>query len=1232
MEWLFNELWSVFKTYIGSTSKNIISKWQMRRKISVISKDLKKSILDNFQNEIYFNDLDKFLYINKIISGFIVNCTSTEVHKYKNIDSFIEEYTNRFINQNPHHFAYKNVIVSTLQRIFLLTFNKLNEVKDENIRAVINNLKEYAITLENNISSIETKIDSIGIKSDENTKKIISFIEENVLKGKLLNVEMASSVITIPFTTPDINVESLCKRQNVILDIMKSLETNHWIHIIGSSWSGKTSLAVLLKNRLENSLWIDFSFGDPVNIIKAFETAFDRINFFETKDLTIIIDNLPEIKISNPFAHLFASIINKLSEKGCKIISFGSHSIINTFLSQAKISFAQKNLPEFDKDDVEELITILKAPKHLFSDKTREFILELVGRKPAAIIIILEYLRSNNWNIDAENISQILTLDIEELSKQINNVVIETIKDEKSRELLYRISVVGYPINKNDIKKIAEIEPQINLVGERIDLLNGFWLTGNKLLSANSVLRNVANENLSNTIKEAIHSISADAITSKRTLDQMDLTRLLSHLINAKRIDEAGHAYIIAMQSMCENNVKYNESFLFSKIWNDMELPRNMSPYIKAGVRFYQIWYDALQNKENNYSVSDLIKISEGNIDIRELMLAAGAILMTVNRKIAITLITHAKKQGLPDIINFSEHFEINPLAATSALMVIHMEKISDIIEWFSFIKSILTDEMICELEGSEYAHIFTHVFEKTRMKISITEIDKLLPLVTEIRHYAAEHSWSTLIIGCDITALRISGINRSNYTNSKSMFEEYLQEPTNETYISNLKFSMGLLAIDNKDYDYAIKCLCDASSIISGLDDTDKIICYANCSIAFSIKKMYYEAQAAINQALQLAETSLNIEEVLRKEFLIKIHFEKLICYYLFNNIALSLNSLDYIVDYLSNNPIENNEHIIAIVSHNIMYILEDILKKDPPKKLGNEVYMAPYAGMLWNQSNNDAFKDGTSENRLTMISILASQLFNHYGEKEKSEKWLDYGTDRISKNLTNDTLYSLLNLNGFVIYKLLEQKKYTLACNLFVDMLNHTANTVGINSIMILYILMKFSVFIVANENLFEDILTCLKNCTVTNILENMWNTWMNELEIFYQNADTKLWIEKGNQYNAQQGYSHLHAICYVFATKKANLKELLSLYMSFLSSVYDGLFTDLYWMNYVFIPLIKKQFLNLSEQHSSYQTTFERQLNLINEYIIDNKKIKAFLKGFIDLFNESEFKPEHIEWLNS
>ena len=86
-----------------------------------------------------------------------------------------------------------------------------------------------------------------------------------------------------------------------------------------------------------------------------------------------------------------------------------------------------------------------------------------------------------------------------------------------------------------------------------------------------------------------------------------------------------------------------------------------------------------------------------------------------------------------------------------------------------------------------------------------------------------------------------------------------------------------------------------------------------------------------------------------------------------------------------------------------------------------------------------------------------------------------------------------------------------------------------------------------------------------------------------------------------------------------------------MSILPSIYDGLFTDAYWMNYVFIPLVKKQFIKFSEGYSEYETIFERHLNLISEYVIDVKKIKAFFKGFVDLFASTEFKPEQIDWLN-
>lgn len=66
--------------------------------------EIRCAIMCEFQNEIYFNELDKFLHNNKIILNYIQNCNSTGVYDYENMDVFIDKRIERFIVQYPQFF------------------------------------------------------------------------------------------------------------------------------------------------------------------------------------------------------------------------------------------------------------------------------------------------------------------------------------------------------------------------------------------------------------------------------------------------------------------------------------------------------------------------------------------------------------------------------------------------------------------------------------------------------------------------------------------------------------------------------------------------------------------------------------------------------------------------------------------------------------------------------------------------------------------------------------------------------------------------------------------------------------------------------------------------------------------------------------------------------------------------------------------------------------------------
>lgn len=1223
MDWLFKELWGAVKPY----AIKIVTKIKIRLRVKKVSSEVKNAFLDKLGRKEYFNALDRYLSNNKIFSNFINNCNVTGIHEYKTINEYIEIHTDRFISANPNYYPEKSSIKKALAELFSLIFDGLNKIENDELRSLTNILKEHTSNLETILTDVDKKIEKLDRKVDSVSREIIELIGRGTSCDKSLTFETISAVLTAPFVAPEIDVKQLCQRSEVVNAIIEEIKRNDWIHLRGSAWSGKTSLALLLKEQITNSLWIDFSIGNPIGILKSFDIIFNNQNS-ELEISCVIIDNLPQIIVANNLTPLISSFINKLNQKGIKIITLGVHAIPNVFLMDKQLSFKNIDIQDFSKEDVRDMMSKMKAPKYLTEGTTSEFVLELAGKKPAAIAIILQYLKFNNWDIKSESFLKIITLDIKELKEQITSILTETIKDEKTRELLYRISFVGHTVHVNDLTKIAEIEPKINLVGERLNNLRGIWLNGDKTIDVNGVLRNLSSDNLSDDVKVNINSIIADSIIAKHTLDQLDVTRLICHLVGAKRINEAGHIYISAMQSLCEENIEYNDSFMFAKMWHEMPLPAEMNVTIKASIRLLQIWYDVQNNEENDIIIDDLIEIAKDNSIARELMVAGGAILITKNHRVAMKLINAASRVGLPKTYQFEDVLSHNPNMMLVPLMFCSAKTLKDAEDWFNFVKINTTSSMIKDLYSSEYAHFFAHGFERVRPNIKTNELTEFVKFVEEVFDFAIKNDWCILASGCVTTLLRVKSINESNYPATKALFDNNIEKTSDVKYTSNLNLWMGRIAIDHKDYEYAKPLLYKASLHTGSFNAIDSIICYINCAIAFSNTGMHYEACASINQALTTA-TNHKDKEAISADFIFRIHFEKIICFYLANDFGNALDSLEYINQYIEENVISGNEHFISIASHCIMYIQADLLKHDPPKKLGDEAYTIPYAGLMWSQDDNKRYIGMNIDYKKTMIHLYSSLLFNRYGKSDLENKWFDVFL-KDNNIFNNSAIVSALALDSFAVIRLLENKQYsnveTLLSKIAIQPM-----PVGSDNVLLRINLIKITLFLLAHSDEINEILPQIKTYNMPDSIMAIWNAWTENIEKSLNETSFETLIKKGNEC-AKTGDYLSHLAYYCFATTKADLKQWTTVYLSILSGIDITILSDVFWKNHVLFYVLKKQLLVFRDKNEIDGTTAEDVEKVLNVYSYDTREIKQFFKKIVSLFDINDFQKEHVSWLNS
>ena len=1042
--------------------------------------------------------------------------------------------------------------------------------------------------------------------------------ESIVFKSINHSVEYIPIIVNNAFTPPELNDRYICYRDDYISDIIKQLESCGWYHIVGSAWSGKTYVSLLLKKQYENSVWLDLSIGTNFNIISILEKEVLNPEIDGLENKIVIIDNLPKLLISDSFSNRLIALINKMVDHSIKIVSFGCYDNKDCISYFNVKDYFSSHIRDFSNDDTLALMSAFDAPSYLLQNKTSGFIKELCDKKPAAIIIILNYLKSDNWNISSEALNRLLKLDIEELNNQVDYILHETVQDKETRELLYRLAYIGFEVNKEELEKIANIEPRISLIGERINELKGIWLSVDNTVTANGLLKNAANENLSTDMKKNISSIIADSILVNKQLNQIDILRLVSNLISAERLDEAAQVYLIAMQSLCSEHIEYNDSLLFVKMWSETHLPEDMSNFSKAGIRLYQIWYDAQNGRKNTFAIDELNSLSKENNQIKELIVLASGMIMMDSLDIALCLLETVDFVSIRSFIG-DELF--------TGLIVISMFKcecIPDIERWFKWIQKQADDEWVMQIEDSEYTDFFIYAFDMVRDKTCGEEIELIETLIDEIDYFAIEHSWKSLHIGCLIKKIHLNGINKHDYETAKKIYNQQLEENTESIVLAHLCYKMGLLASDNKDYLFAEDCYNKSTSRLAYLGDFDKAFCLVNCAIAYFHNKKYDIAKIVINQAFE--KVNSNTKSFFTDELLFKLHFERVIAYYSSGDIFDALNSLDYLCHYLIKNDLNGNEHLIVISLHCLAYIVYDLTERNPPKVLNeNEEFIAPYMGMLWNECNSNKFHFPDIDVRYNSLLYLFALIFDFYGYNGKANECVEYLRDKNNCNMITSHITHMAKKRVYYIYKLWEIGEYNYAADLLAKVIKEFEMMKSKNGVR--DILLKCSFYLLQHCEIINSVLLSFKDNTFLSDNPYIQN-FVNAFELIIENRNYETIIRLANEKVSDNDC--FKAFCYAIATEKADLNNLIELYLCILYSVGAIVLNDVYWMNDVLIPLIKRQLSRYVQEKSDMDDIINGHNSIFNGYKYKDKDLKSIFIKIMDYVDENGINRELLKWL--
>lgn len=576
------------------------------------------------------------------------------------------------------------------------------------------------------LSVSEISFFSDRIKSIENSlieKSANKFLIPLQSKLGIPNVDFVlTGTDSIPFD-PHISL-----RKEYIKSLASFLQENEWLAITGIIYSGKTELLKLIYRNIPKSKVV------IINILteESEESIIQRIQSISSEnDIEyLILDNLPQLGNNSRLLALLFQIIENAS---FKIISSSRFPLPSKAKNRSNI--ISTTISDFTIDDVKEIILSYNQPQEI-ADKYALFILSISRNNPAIISSICAFFQEKKWKIDMDDFTKILSGNYDiDFAIELNDLLSTTVSEPLNRELLNRLQLHNGGFSREIVEIVGNITPEIPELNSRFLKLIGLWIfsLSTDLFKVSPLLQiiNNGNPDLARPISQNINIALAGSIIRKRSLNASDVHNIILYYNRANKPNEAGFFYMKYMV-IAIDNVEEIKSSILPYYWIDLPLPEEMDIHLKVQIRFIQAHFLRIINKETNYVLTDLERLSkiipERGIDAYLANATLGAMyanpIDTTPKSFNYLLEAYKSSKILnQEIINhIREYRDDIEMLWFMFSQIVHQ---TDIDGWFFVLSDTINSNKSKGLESSDIYEGLTFLFYKRFKEKGIKEIEE---------------------------------------------------------------------------------------------------------------------------------------------------------------------------------------------------------------------------------------------------------------------------------------------------------------------------------------------------------------------------------------------------------------------------------------------------------------------------------------------------------------------------
>lgn len=649
---------------------------------------------------------------------------------------------------------------------------------------------------------------------------------------------------------------------------------------------------------------------------------------------------------------------------------------------------------DFEIEETKEYLRNNDAPPEIV--EYAEIISTVTNQNPRLISALIQYLKDINWGKDSSDVFEAL------LEKKFGNRVLqdaqrsikELIIDSESKELLYRLSLINWTFNNNQISAVSEVPITIRHPNEKITDLENIWIQkiSETKYQISPLINEIGKNNLSNDVQKNVYISVAHSIRKEGRVDQIRAFRIISLFLRAEEFDQAGFVLINLYQSaQTPEEIQILKDWGFLLYWSNTSFPEGMSLFIRAYILQEQvrlksiIGADSLSSFKKLEAILEEDGITKGEEFVIRMMCLSG-----YHYQITPNFIEHVDKI-LSELDHLEEPYnELLNKDLAEGLLWILLQKIHTELElkiWFELIKKVeikfKTDFFENEIAQTAITILISRI--QNTSDFEIEEGSSNETILKELAIYFKERNNEIL----ESTVLKriVAILFQVERGQAIQLTQESLQRFSLNISKYLLNENLGKLFFDADEKEESKIWLETAIGFHCTSQSTyiDTLIYYASV-ISTEDPKLAVEK---CHQATQL----LNQREEFDKLDFIQINAELGLAYWINNENLKAFLVFELVVDHLFELRIEYNDdekwiRIFKWVAHALGYISSDVRGLEPPQKTKDDTeYIKPYQGFI--TFNTKSLKDLYRKNEDPFLLVHMAYFAEGVERIKDAYKW---------------------------------------------------------------------------------------------------------------------------------------------------------------------------------------------------------------------------------------------------